>query len=68
MGLSVTLAHARDDVLRHCGRRLRIDDHDAVVADDDAGIGIALCRVGVGALRKPGERDRLVGEVGVRRK
>jgi hypothetical protein len=44
------LGDARDHVIGHRRRRLRIDDHDAVVADDDAGIGIALGGVGV----KPG--------------
>ena len=31
-----------DHLIGHTRRRLGVDDHDAVIADDDPGIGIAL--------------------------
>jgi hypothetical protein len=62
MGLSVT-ADAVDHLSRKARRGLRLDDHHAVVADDDAGIGIALGREGVKARADLAEADRLFGQV-----
>ena len=57
------LANAPDDVLRHHGRGLGVDHQDRVVADDDAGIGVALGRVGVCMLGELVEADLLLFEV-----
>jgi hypothetical protein len=54
-----------DQVLRHGGRGGGVDDHHAVVADDHAGIGVALGRVGVGVFGKLGEGDLLGFQVGL---
>ena len=42
---------------------LRIDDHDTVVADDDAGTRIALGGVGIEPRTELVERDLLLGGV-----
>ena len=57
------LAHAVDDQLGHHRRRLRVDDDDAVVADDHAAVGIALGREGVEVAADLGEGDLLLGHV-----
>ena len=58
-------ADVADDVLRHHRRRLGVDHHHRVVADDDAGVRIALGGVRVGVVGELGEGDLLVGEVGL---
>ena len=58
--------HPGDDVARHQRCRLRIDDHAAVVANDDAGIGIAFSGVGVEAVAQRGEGDGFLAGVGGR--
>ena len=60
------LADAPDHVLGHHRRGLRVDHHHRVVADDDAGVRVALGGVGVGVVGEPGEGDLLVGEIGLR--
>ena len=47
-------------------RGLRVDHHDAVVADHDAGVRIALGGEGVDVAADLGERDRLGGHVAAR--
>ena len=47
-------------------RRLRVDDHDAVVADNDAGIGVALGGKGPEIAPDLGEADRLFRHVALR--
>ncbi len=54
------LADARDDVLRHDRGRLRVDHHNAVVADDDAGVRVAFRRVGISIVRQLVEGDLLL--------
>ena len=60
-------ADVADHVLRHHRRGLGVDHHHRIVADDDAGVGVALGGVGVGVGRQLAEGDLLVGEVGLRR-
>jgi hypothetical protein len=60
-------ADAPDHVLRHHRRGLRVDHHDRVVADDDAGVGVALGRVGVRVIGQLVEADLLLDDVGMRR-
>ena len=62
-GLVGDLPHAVDDELGHHRRRLRVDDDDAVVADDHAAVGIALGREGVEVAADLGEGDLLLGHV-----
>jgi hypothetical protein len=62
-GLVGDLAHALDHRLGHPRRRLRVEDEDAVVADHDPGIGVALRSVGVDAPADLVEGDRLLAEV-----
>ncbi len=57
------LRDARDHVLRHLRRRLRVDDQSAVGPDHHAGIRIALGGVAVEALAEFVEADDLVGEI-----
>ena len=56
---------APDHLARHERRGLRVDHHHAVVADDHAGVRIALGGEGVGALREALERDLLRLEIGL---
>ena len=51
------LADAADHVLRHHRRGLRVDHHHRVVADDDAGVRVALGRVRVGVVGQLVEAD-----------
>src|SRR6185295_19889578 len=53
------LAHALDDFTGHerCG--LRIDDHDAVIADDHTGVWVAFGSERIGVPRKLLELDLL---------
>src|SRR2546423_1291878 len=53
---------------RHKRRGLRVDHHDAVVADDDAGVRIAFGGEGIAVLREPLEADLLRLEVALRGK
>ena len=59
-------ADVADHVLRHHRRGLRVDHHDAVVADHHAGVRVAFGRVGVGVIRQPVETDFLFLEIGLR--
>ena len=59
-------ADATDNVLRHHRRGLRVDYHHGIVADDDAGVGIAFRRVGVGVFGQLVEADLFLFEVGLR--
>jgi hypothetical protein len=59
------LADAADDVLRHHRGGLGVDDHHRVVADHDAGVGVALGGVGVGVVGQLREADLLLFEVGL---
>jgi hypothetical protein len=61
------LANAADDILGHDRRSLCVDHHDAVVADDHAGVGIALCGVCVRAFTELDKADSLFGHIGLRR-
>ena len=54
---------AIDHLARHHRRGLGIDDHDAIVADDDPGIGVALGGKGVQVGADGVEGNRLVGEI-----
>jgi hypothetical protein len=54
------LADAADDVGRHHGRGLRVQHHHRVVADDDAGVGVAFGGVGVGVVAQLDEADLLL--------
>ena len=63
-GLVRDLTNAADHVLRHDGRGLGIDDHHSIVANDDAGVGIALGRIGVGMFGKLVEAHLLDVEIG----
>jgi hypothetical protein len=56
-------AHTLDHLPRQHRRRLRIDDDDAVVADDDAAVGVALGGKGIKLRPDLTERDLLVLEV-----
>jgi hypothetical protein len=55
------LFHAVDDLLRHHRGGLRIDHHHAVVADDDAGVGIALGGEGIEVRPDRVEGNGLIG-------
>ena len=59
-------ADVLDHRLRHLRRRLRIDHHDRIVADHDAGVGIALGREGIGVLAEAAEGDLLLRHVRLR--
>jgi hypothetical protein len=59
------LADAPDHVLRHRRRGLGVDDHHRIVADDDAGVRVALGRVRIGVLGQLGEADGLFFQVGL---
>ena len=61
--LASHLPHPRDHVLGHRRRRLRIDDHTAIVADNDARVGVAFGRIGVQVPADLGERDRPLGKI-----
>jgi hypothetical protein len=50
----------------HHRSRGRVDHHDAVVAHDHAGVGIALDGVGEDAVRQLGKRDGLLGQIALR--
>jgi hypothetical protein len=56
-------ADVLDDLVRHLGRRLRIDHQHCVVADHDPGIGIALGSEGVSMLRQAAEGDLLLRQI-----
>ena len=56
-------AHLLDHLAGQARGGLRLDDHDAVVADDDAGVRIALGGEGPQALADLGEGDLLLGHV-----
>ncbi len=58
-------ADAADDIRRHRRRGLRVGDQHRIVADDDAGIRIALGGVSVGVLGDAAERDLLLSEIGL---
>jgi len=63
-GLVGHFADAADHILGHDGSGLGVDDHHGVVADDDAGVGVALGGVGVGVLGQLVEADFLDFQVG----
>ncbi|MNT69480.1 hypothetical protein D3C72_2078050 [compost metagenome] len=63
-GLVRHLADAADHVLRHHRRGLGVDHHHRVVANDDAGVGVALGRVGIGVVGELVEAHFLHFEVG----
>src|SRR5690606_10315775 len=65
-GLVADFADASDHVLGHYRGGLRVYHHDGFVADDDAGVGIALGGVGVGVVGQFFEGDDLVFQVVVR--
>ena len=52
-----------DDLPGHRRRRLRVDDDDAVIADDHPAIGVALGGEGVEVAADLGEGDLLLGHV-----
>jgi hypothetical protein len=54
---------ARDQLIGLGRGWLRIDNHDTVVADNDAGTRIALCGVGIEPRTELVERDLLLGDV-----
>ena len=56
------LGDARDQLAGHRRRRLRIDHHHAVVANDDAGVGIAFAGIGVEPWAQLVEGDFFVAE------
>ncbi len=58
-------ADVADDVLRHHRRGLRVDDHDRIVTDDDAGVRIALGGVRIGVIGQLVEADLLGFQVGL---
>ena len=62
-GLVGNLADFFDDLAGKSGRGLCLDDHDAVIADDDAGIGISLSGKRPEALADFGKTDGLFGQV-----
>jgi len=73
-GVVVGQHHVRDRLVGHgadfldhhvgqAGRRLCVDDHDAVIADDNAGVGIALGCEGPKAVAHFGEADGLLAQV-----
>ena len=62
-GLVCDPPHLLDHHARKARRGLRLDDHHAVVADDDAGVRIALGREGPEPLADFREGDRLLGRV-----
>ena len=57
------LLHPLDHLARHHRRRLGVDHHHAVVADDDPGIGIAFGGEGVEVGPDGVEADRLLGHI-----
>ncbi len=59
------LADATDHVLRHHRRGLGVEHQHRVVADDHAGVGVALGGVGVGVVGQLGEADLLLFQVGL---
>jgi hypothetical protein len=59
------LADAADHVGRHRGRGLRVGDQHRVVADDDAGVGVAFGRIGPGMLGQLREADFFLFQVGL---
>jgi hypothetical protein len=58
-------ADAAHHVLRHHRRGLGVDHHHRVVADDHAGVGVALRGVRIGVRGQLDEADLLLFEVGV---
>ena len=62
------LGDAIDHLLRHHRRRLGVDDHHAIIADDHPGIGIAFGGEGIEIGPDRVEGDGLVGEIGGRGK
>ena len=60
-GLVGDLGDPLDDLPGHGRRRLRVDDDDAVVADDHAAVGVALGGEGVEVAADLGEGDLLLG-------
>ena len=67
-GLVGDLGDALDHLPGHRRRRLRVDDDDAVVADDDTAVGIALGGEGIKTAADLAERDLLLGHVSGGRK
>jgi hypothetical protein len=63
-----SVAAAIDVAARHHRCRLSVGDHDAVVANDEAGVWIALHRIGVAPGADFGERDRFLREIPVEAK
>src|SRR5262249_21778250 len=61
------LANAPNNILRHHRRGLRIDHHHRLIANDNAGVRVALGRVGIGVLGELVEGDLLLLEVGLGR-
>ena len=61
------LADVLDDFAGEARGCLRVDDHDGVVADDDAGVRVALRGEGIEIAPDLGERDLLLGHVADRR-
>ena len=59
------LADAADYIGGHRGRGLRVGNEYRVVADDDAGVWVALGGVGPGVLRELREGDFLLFEIGL---
>ena len=59
------LADAADHVGRHRGRGLSVGHQHGVVADDDAGVGVAFGGVGPGVLGDLAEGDLLFFQVGL---
>ena len=63
------VGHATDlfhNLVGKARRRLRVDDHDAFIADNDAGIRVALGREGPQVAPDLGKADRLFAEVALR--
>jgi len=58
-------ADAAHHVGRHGGRGLGVGHQHAIVADHDAGVGVALGRVGPGVFRDLAEGDLLLFHVGL---
>jgi hypothetical protein len=58
-------ADVPDHVLRHHRGGLRVDHHHGVVADDDAGVRVALGRVRIGVIGELVEADPLLFQVGL---
>ena len=62
------LANTTDDVLGHGGGSLRVSHKHCIVANDDAGVGIAFCCIGPRVFRYLAKGDLLLFKVGLRSK